>query len=603
VSRVDSRRVDVKVPALFNGISMQPPQVRLPNQVAYAVNCVFSVVDGVSKRPGSWMEYDLGTSLHKDGNWREHPIVRDDNERYSVVYGTYSGSTSLRVFPIPAGQEATVTLGSGVQTYLDLYSGDMDRLRVVTIADTTIIVNSSVPVAYSEQSGSITGNTVASPTVITSAGHGLSSGQRITITGSNSTPSIDGSHIVTVTTANTFTIPVNVTGAGTAGTWYRGSLTASSMPVEMQRTGVARSGVAITSNSAANPTVVTAASHGLVTGQSVTITGQTGAVSINSTYTVTVTGTNTFTIPVDCTGGAGTGGTLTAKALFTVSQIAWNERASGTPTTNPVPSLWADGIKIADLSFARGRLVLGGRDRVVMSQADDLFNFWVETAGSVIDSDRIDLGIASDEAIEIDYFQPIRKSVLVFCRGGRQFELGADGAMTPTSARVTPTTRVRTLQARPAAIDPSVFFCSADDYSAQLHEFQYDEVALPSTTEEVSAHVRDLMFIWKPSTEDTARIRTIVSSPKTGNIFVLRTDFADPFWRGTDVFVYATFRRSDERVQSAWTRWEFGSDLGVHDMAVVDRDLVLLRGQTIAGSWRVFIERIPIMPESSHRVS
>jgi hypothetical protein len=64
----------------------------------------------------------------------------------------------------------------------------------------------------------ITANTVANPTVITATAHGLTTGETVTIVGSNSTPSIDGTFVVTVLTANTFSIPVNVTVAGTAGT-------------------------------------------------------------------------------------------------------------------------------------------------------------------------------------------------------------------------------------------------------------------------------------------------------------------------------------------------------------------------------------------------
>lgn len=64
----------------------------------------------------------------------------------------------------------------------------------------------------------ITAISAANPTVITAAGHGLETGDEVTIAGSNSTPSINGQRIVTVTGPNTFTIPVNVTGAGSAGT-------------------------------------------------------------------------------------------------------------------------------------------------------------------------------------------------------------------------------------------------------------------------------------------------------------------------------------------------------------------------------------------------
>lgn len=69
--------------------------------------------------------------------------------------------------------------------------------------------------------------------------------------------------------------------------------------------------VAITSSSIANPSVITAPSHGLTTGNKIVIRNHTGSTpTINGTvYTVTVTGANTFTIPVNVTTG-GTGGTI-----------------------------------------------------------------------------------------------------------------------------------------------------------------------------------------------------------------------------------------------------------------------------------------------------
>lgn len=60
-------------------------------------------------------------------------------------------------------------------------------------------------------------NTLANPTVVTSYGHGLQTGDSITISGSNSTPTIDGARTVTRISDDTFSVPVNVTTAGTAG--------------------------------------------------------------------------------------------------------------------------------------------------------------------------------------------------------------------------------------------------------------------------------------------------------------------------------------------------------------------------------------------------
>jgi len=56
---------------------------------------------------------------------------------------------------------------------------------------------------------------VASPTVITATAHKLKSGDTIYIRENNgSVPSIAGTHTITELTANTFTIPVNVSTAG-----------------------------------------------------------------------------------------------------------------------------------------------------------------------------------------------------------------------------------------------------------------------------------------------------------------------------------------------------------------------------------------------------
>jgi len=56
----------------------------------------------------------------------------------------------------------------------------------------------------------------ANPTVCTSVGHGLVSNETVRFTESTTTPTVNGDHVVTVTGANTFTVPVSVSGAGSA---------------------------------------------------------------------------------------------------------------------------------------------------------------------------------------------------------------------------------------------------------------------------------------------------------------------------------------------------------------------------------------------------
>jgi hypothetical protein len=67
--------------------------------------------------------------------------------------------------------------------------------------------------------GTISNISVGNPTVVTSSGHGLVTGQQIVISNSNSTPNINGTRTVTSTATDEFAVSVNVTGAGNAGNW------------------------------------------------------------------------------------------------------------------------------------------------------------------------------------------------------------------------------------------------------------------------------------------------------------------------------------------------------------------------------------------------
>ena len=107
----------------------------------------------------------------------------------------------------------------------------------------------------------------------------------------------------------------------------------------------------ITSSSVANPTVITATSHGLADGATVVIAGHTGSTpDINGQWRITVTGANTFTIPVSVTAG-GTGGvaTLVPKAIVPISQKVMTAAQAATY----IGSLPAELVWIGDAFRAR----------------------------------------------------------------------------------------------------------------------------------------------------------------------------------------------------------------------------------------------------------
>lgn len=105
---------------------------------------------------------------------------------------------------------------------LQAVAGDNMRSKLVALAqklDADGLGYTDYESTIDTKSGTVTSNTAASPTVITSAAHGLLNGRKVLIASSNSSPEIDGSFYATVLSANTFSIPFSVTVPGTAGTW------------------------------------------------------------------------------------------------------------------------------------------------------------------------------------------------------------------------------------------------------------------------------------------------------------------------------------------------------------------------------------------------
>ncbi len=175
----------------------------------------------------------------------------------------------------------------------------------------------------------ITAISVANPTQITSANHGLNNGQTITITNSNSTPSVNGSYTVTVVDANNFTIPVDVTIAGSQGLFTANNVISN---ITFYSTGQAQ--------------IETVAQNNyLSVNQTVTITGSNCSPSIDGTYQIIgILGNNSFLIYANVDPSApGTAGVYTCPNQF---QIGLTDTATATNLVNSVNNIVALGASI-----------------------------------------------------------------------------------------------------------------------------------------------------------------------------------------------------------------------------------------------------------------
>ena len=89
----ETTNATINMPLLFGGMSHQPPHIRAANQVEDAENAVFSVVDGVSKRPGTQWIGKVDTLPVPPGSSATFSGDVDDPNPDAIPFPTAPGAT------------------------------------------------------------------------------------------------------------------------------------------------------------------------------------------------------------------------------------------------------------------------------------------------------------------------------------------------------------------------------------------------------------------------------------------------------------------------------------------------------------------------------
>ena len=144
--------VSKSIPNLINGISQQPPEIRLPSQAEVQENGLASVAKGLEKRPGSEVVQKL--NFTPTGSYLIHSIRRDENESYTIILGKSGTTKFLKIFD-SAGNEMPVQGSNNAQTptfatladsHLSYFSEVTDfatEVKATTVTDTTFFVSNN----------------------------------------------------------------------------------------------------------------------------------------------------------------------------------------------------------------------------------------------------------------------------------------------------------------------------------------------------------------------------------------------------------------------------------------------------------------------------
>lgn len=510
----------LKISAPWGGISQQPPHQRYLNQVGDSENFVFSVADGAKKRAGTTHVASY-LWLDDEGDYKFHAISRDDVEKYLVLLG----AETIRVFETSDGREATVNISTLATEYMTNNLPATSQLRLVSVADYTLILNTTVA-ASTKNSGDDLDETTMPIKMVRSA---------------ISTPDAPAVFDVDVIEWT----PRNPSDYSIQGTYDASTNTPD---LDESPSGVLE----------------------------------------KHAYTVTVKG-SFYDKSVSV------GDIIMADTDDPSSITGWTIiHIDDNNDTNSAPSLVTNNRKISDIAFHRNRLVLAGDENVIFSQAGDFFNFFLDDHENIVDSDPIDIALSSEQVTIIDYVVPFRKSLLIFTKAGRQFELNAPEVLTPSTAAITPSTSYKSLSHRPYPMGNMIYFPGQRGGFAAVYEYYYDDSQITNTAADITAHVPRLL---------EQDIRSITASSNNNILMVLSkqepelnqlvTEDDDPLLfetgqefyidesplSGKTIYVYKQFWSGTKKEQSAWGKFTFNEDWRISDISIIDSECFLLINQ------------------------
>ena len=588
--------ISQSIPNLINGVSQQPPSLRLATQAEVQENGLSSVVTGLSKRPSSEHIADLGTISNLDKAFI-HTIRRDENEFYSMVVDT---AGAIRVFD-KDGVSKTVT--NNAASYLTGLTDPSLELAAVSIADVTFIVNKNTVVAQ----GTTTSPTRNPEALVYVRQADYASTYRLKITKGASTSTVEfatksSTQDSTSATQNaergasTDLIAENLntfSGSSVNTSYYENITNASAVTgITITRYG---SVLHVQSTDATNFQVEVGDSHGnehLLVFKDETPDFKKLPVEGPNDFVIGVSGDNqkaqddyyvkfsngvwketvepNVLIDLDAA-------TLPHKLSklpsgdFQFDQVSYADRKVGNDDTNPYPSFI--GYTLADIFFHRNRLGLLADENVIFARAGEFtdFDFFRKSVLAIVDSDPIDVAVSSNKVSILKHAVPFNEALLLFSEL-TQFKVTADPILTPETINVASTTEFEaSLVAKPASAGKYVYFATKRGAWSGMWEYFVDTDTDVNDATETTAHVPEYL---------KGVVTNIQASSNEDMLIAQAAD--DP----TAIYVYRYYWSGREKLQSSWSRWTFNGDVVGVSFNLADVYLLIKRSNNL------FLEKI-----------
>ena len=246
-----------------------------------------------------------------------------------------------------------------------------------------------------------------------------------------------------------------------------------------------------------------------------------------------------------------------ANGNFQVGYVTWSDRQVGDDNTNPFPTFLDK--KISQTFFHRNRLGFLCEDNIILSQADEIFNFFNNTALVVSGNDPIDIQSSSTQPTRFVDCIETNTGLLVFAET-QQFMLHTDSdALTPDTAKLSNISTYRySPDTAPISLGTTVgFLDTAGTYSRFFEMFDIKREGEPQIIDQTKV-VSKLI----PNSVDL-----ISNSRENSTIFLAEKG-------SPDLYLYRYVIAGSERIQTAWYKWTLPFNLAY--TFVLDDNLYLV---------------------------
>lgn len=565
--------ISSSIPNFVNGVSQQPYTLRLNSQGEVQENGLSTVSQGLKKRPPTkHLKKIQNTPL---GNCFIHTINRDLSERYIAVLT----NGDLKVYDIN-GVEKTVAFPNG-KGYLSAASPSTS-FSAITVADYTFITNRNTTVAAS---GATTPARPFEALINVKAGNygkehkiyinGALQADYKTPTGSvpadvdNISTDFIAAELAADLVANGFNSGNWTTVKNGSIIYIKNTVTDFSITTE---DGFNSAGMVAIKGKLQkfSDLPINAYQNGFVVEITGTGSGETATQPFDSYFvqyeTVNASGVGVWkecpkpSIP--STIGANTMPHILVResdGSFTFKQATWKTRLVGDEDSNPFPSFV--GRNLQDIFFYRNRLGFLSDEAVIFSEAGEYFNFMRTTVTQLLDSDPIDVNASHTKVSILKHAVPFNKQLLLFSEQ-TQFLIDQGDLLSPKSIGIKVATEFPcNIIAKPVGIGKNVYFAVDKGSNSSFREYFTDLNNQANDAIDITAHIPQYI---------ASGIYKIATAVNEDILVALST--ADP----STLYIYKYFFNANEKLQSSWSKWTYGSDSTILNVDFIGSDMYLV---------------------------